>query len=296
MTPKKNAAVSRHFRNDMSKFLAYRSWLLAFLIVCHTPPVSAQPAQLVVGILPTLSPRVLIGNYQPMRLYLERTLKRPVELVTATNFTAFHQSTMAGKYDLVVTAAHLARLAQIEGRYSPLATYQSVNRAVLLTSLSTPLKSVKDLKGATVATLDRFALIVSQTLIWLQEQDLQWGKDYQLLETSSHNSAAYSVLSGESMLAIVSPAGLKQMPAAIQNKLQVFATLPPLPSLMWLAHPRMTSEVPRLKSVLLAFTPTLSEGKTFFDKTGYLNMREITPEEMNSLDPYIPHLKQHLGQ
>lgn len=280
----------------MSKFLAYRSWLLGFLIVFHTLPASAQPTPLVVGLLPTLSPRVLIQNYQPFRLYLERTLKRPVELVTATNFTAFHQSTMAGKYDLVVTAAHLGRLAQIKGRYSPLATYQSVNRAILMTSKSAPLKFTKDLRGTAVATLDRSALIVSQALIWLQEQDLQLGKDYKLLETSSHNSAAYAVLSGESPLAIVSPAGLKQMPADLQDKLQVFATLPPLPALVWLANPRMASEVPRLKSVLLAFSPTLDEGKEFFDKTGYLNMRGITPLEMKSLDPYISYLKQHLGQ
>lgn len=249
-----------------------------------------------VGVLPTLSPRVLIGNYQPFRLYLEQALKRPVELVTATNFSAFHQSTMAGKYDLVVTAAHLARLAQIEGRYSPLATYQSANRAILMTSQSAPLKSTKDLRGTTVATLDRSALIASQTLIWLQERELQLGKDYKLLETSSHNSAAYSVLSGESALAIVSPAGLKQMPADIQEGLQVFATLPPVPAMMWLASPRMASAVPHLKSVLLAFSPTLTKGKQFFDKTGYIDMREITPEEMKSLDIYIPYLKQHLGQ
>lgn len=280
----------------MSKFLTYRSRLLAFLIVFHTLPASAQHPPLVVGLLPTLSPRVLIKNYQPFRLYLERTLKRPVVMVTAADFTAFHKSTMAGEYDLVVTAAHLARLAQIEGHYSPLATYQSANRAVLLTSRSAPLKSTKDLRGATVAILDRSALIASQTLIWLQEQGLQLGKDYKLLETTSHNSAAYSVLSGESALAIVSPAGLKQMPADIQAGLQVFATLPPVPAIMWLASPRMTSVVPHLKSVLLAFSPKLVEGKQFFDKTGYVDMREITPEEMKSLDPYIPYLKQSLGQ
>lgn len=280
----------------MRKFLAHRSWFLAFLIACYTLPVSAHPTPLVVGLLPTLSPRVLIKNYQPFRLYLEQTLKRPVVMVTATDFTAFHKSTMAGEYDLVVTAAHLARLAQIEGRYSPLATYQLANRALLMTSQSAPLKSIKDLRGATVATLDRSALIASQTLIWLQEQELQLGKDYKLLETSSHNSAAYSVLSGESALAIVSPAGLKQMPADIQEGLQVFATLPPVPAMMWLASPRMRSVVPHLKSVLLAFSPTLTEGKQFFDKTGYMDMREITPEEMKSLDPYIPYLKQNLGQ
>lgn len=277
------------------KFWWVSGWWAAVVMALLPLRLAAQENPLVVGILPTLSPRVLIGNYQPFRLYLERSLKRPVELVTATNFTVFHQGTIAGKYDLIVTAAHLARLAQMEAGYSPLTTYQSVNRAVLLTSQASPLKSIKDLSGATVATLDRSALIVSQTVIWLQEQGLQLSKDYRLLETSSHNSAAYSVLSGESVLAIVSPAGLKQMPADIQGGLQVFATLPPLPALMWLANPRLESAVPRLKSVLLAFSPTLAEGKEFFDKTGYMNMREITPEEMKSLDPYIPYLKQNLG-
>lgn len=280
----------------MSGFLSYKPYLVACVLALLPLRLAAQEAPLVVGILPTLSPRVLIGNYQPFRIYLERTLKRPVEMVTATDFTAFHKSTMAGEYDLVITAAHLARLAQIEGRYTPLATYQLANRAMLMTSQSAPLKSTKDLSGATVATLDRSALIVSQTLIWLQDQELQLDKDYKLLVTSSHNSAAYSVLSGESVLAIVSPAGLKQMPADIQGGLQVFATLPPVPALMWLASPRMASAVPRFKSVLLAFSPTLTEGKLFFDKTGYINMRGITPEEMESLDPYIPYLKQHLGQ
>lgn len=273
-----------------------KSWLFICLLTILPLRVVAQEAPLVIGILPTLSPRVLIGNYQPFRLYLERTLKRPVELVTATNFSAFHQSTMSGKYDLVVTAAHLARLAQTEGRLLPLATYQSVNRAVLMTSLSQPLKSVNELKGKTIATLDRSALIVSQTLLWLQNQNLQADKDFKLLETLSHNSAAYSVLSGESALAIVSPAGLKQMPGELQSGLVTFTTLPPLPALMWLANPRIENEVPRLKSVLLAFSAQSAEGKEFFEKTGYMSMREIGHDEMKTLDPYLPYLKQHLGQ
>lgn len=272
------------------------AWLVAGLLLLSSPKLAADDQPLIVGILPTLSPRVLIGNYQPFRIYLEQSLKRPVEMVTAKNFTTFHQNTLAGHYDVVVTAAHLARLAQVEGRFLPIATYQSTNRAVLLTSKSAPLKSVAQLKGNTIATLDRSALIVSQTLLWLEDKQLQLGKDFKLLETSSHNSAAYSVLSGESALAIVSPAGLKQMPPDIQEGVQVFTSLPPLPALMWLANPRISSEVPRLKAVLLGFSPQLAEGKQFFDKTGYQNMREITEEEMKSLDLHLPYLKQHLGQ
>lgn len=279
----------------MSKFLAYIGSLLAFLMACHAFPARAQPGPLVVGILPTLSPRMLINNYQPFRLYLEQSLKRPVEIVTATDFTSFHKSTMAGDYDLVVTAAHLGRLAQVDAGYIPMAAYQSTNRALLVASKANPLKTIGDIRGQKLATLDRFALIASQARIWLQEQGLHERQDYQLLETSSHNSAGYSVLSGESTLAIISPAGWKQMPADIRDGLQVYATLPMIPSIMWLASPRL-GDVPRLKSVLLAFTPSLPQGKQFFDVTGYQGMRETLPEEMKSLDLYTVYLKKYLGQ
>ena len=278
----------------MGKFISGKGWLLACLLALWPILGAAQGNTLVVGILPTLSPRVLLNNYQPFRIYLQQTLKRPVELVTATDFTAFHKSTMAGEYDIVVTAAHFGRLAQIESGYIPLATYQAANRAILLTSQTAPLKSIQDLRGRTVATLDRFALITGQTMAWLEEQGLREGSDFRLLETPSHNSSGYSVLSGESILAIISPAGWKQMPANIKEGLQVYARLPEIPGLMWLANPRLAREVPQLKSALLAFSTALPEGKQFFKVTGYQGMREITPEEMKSLDPYTRYLQQHL--
>lgn len=278
----------------MGRFLSVRGWLLACLLALWPLLGAAQATPLIVGVLPTLSPRVLLNNYQPFRAYLEQTLKRPVELVTATDFAAFHKSTMAGDYDIVVTAAHLGRLAQTEGGYIPLATFKAENRAMLVTSRAAPFKSIRDLRGHAVAALDRFALITSQALFWLETQGLREGTDFRLLQTSSHNSAAYSVLSGESMLAIISPAGWGQMPANIRDDLQVFANLPAIPGLMLLANPRLAREVPRLKSALLAFSPDLPEGKQFFAATRYQGIREITPEEMKSLDPYTRYLQQHL--
>ena len=278
----------------MNGFLS--SCLVACLLALMPLRLAAQETPLVIGILPTLSPRVLLGNYQPLRTYLEKTLQRPVEMVTAKSFSAFHKSTMAGDYDIVVTAAHMARVAEVEGAYVPLATYKSINRTMLMTSSASPLRSISDLRGHTIATLDRAALITSQTLLWLKEQGLQENTDYRLLETSSHNSAAYSVLSGESVLAIISPPGWAMMPENMRNSLKLLTNLPALPSLMWLANPRMIPERASLRSALLDFSPDLPEGKQFFNATGYQGMREITSQEMKSLDPYIPYLKQHLGQ
>ena len=274
------------------------AWFL-YLVFSMTPcvvlaQVTAQPKVLQVGILPTLSARALLKNYQPLQLYLERELKRPVELSTAPDFRTFYSNTIEGKYDVVVTAAHMARLAQTEAKYVPLASYKAVNRAILLEAKDKPLRSIQDLKGKALAFGDRNALIVSQTLHYLLEQGLREGVDYTLLETQSHNSAAYSVQSHQSILAITAPSGFKNIPDAIKDSVQVYATLPELPSLTWMAHPRMASEVPMIKAALIGFTSNSEDGRQFFEATGYIGLRDISNVEMKLLDPYAKELRDML--
>ena len=274
------------------------AWFL-YLVFSMTPcvvlaQVTAQPKVLQVGILPTLSARALLKNYQPLQLYLERELKRPVELSTAPDFRTFYSNTIEGKYDVVVTAAHMARLAQTEAKYVPLASYKAVNRAILLEAKDKPLRSIQDLKGKALAFGDRNALIVSQTLHYLLEQGLREGVDYTLLETQSHNSAAYSVQSHQSILAITSPSGFKNVPDVIKDSVQVYATLPELPSLTWMAHPRMASEVPMIKAALIGFTSNSEDGRQFFEATGYIGLRDISNVEMKLLDPYAKELRDML--
>jgi phosphonate transport system substrate-binding protein len=76
-----------------------------------------------IGLLPNISARVLLAQYQPLRDFLSRELKRPVQLSTAPDWATFHQRTVALEYDLVITAAHLARLAQLERGHLPLVSY-----------------------------------------------------------------------------------------------------------------------------------------------------------------------------
>jgi len=256
---------------------------------------SVQGKVLQVGVLPTLSARVLLKNYQPLQIYLERELKRPVELTTARDFRTFHFNTIEGKYDVVVTAAHLARLAQTEAKYVPLAGYKASNGAVLIDARDQPLRSVQDLKGKTLAFGDRNALNVIQAVRYLRERGLREDVDYTLLETSSHTSAAYSVQNHQSALAVTSPSGYKNIPDAIKGSVKVFALLPAIPSLTWMAHPRVATEVPRIKAALLGFTSGTEEGRQFYEATGYIGMREVTSDEMKALEPYAQLVKSLLG-
>ena len=70
-----------------------RGLLLVIGLLLSTLPALAQTQShsgaLQIGIVPMSTTRILIKNYQPLHVYLERVLKRPVELVTAQDFEPF---------------------------------------------------------------------------------------------------------------------------------------------------------------------------------------------------------------
>lgn len=268
--------------------------LMTQAVLLAKAPTPAHNKVLQVGVLPTLSARVLLKNYQPLRIYLERELKRPVEFSTAPDFKTFHFNTVEGKYDLVVTAAHLARLAQTQSMYLPLVGYNATNRPLLIQAKDRKLRSIQDLKGKTLAFGDRHALVVSQTVKYLQGQGLREEVDYTLLEMQSHSSAAYSVQNHESLLAVTAPSGFKNIPDTIKDSIQVFAMLPEVPSLMWIANPRIASEVSKIKAALIGFTPGIEEGRKFYETTGYIGMSEVTLHEMKALEPYAEDIDRVL--
>jgi phosphonate transport system substrate-binding protein len=277
----------------MNKGIRVLVLLLAALAV---QAVQAETTPLRIGILPTLSARVLLTTYAPLREYLERELRRPVEMRSATGFRDFQSQTQAGEFDAVVTAAHLARLLQRDNGWTPLVTHVTANRAVLLIARDRPLNSVQELRGKMVAFPDRLALVVLQTTHWLREQGLQAGRDYQIVDATSFNSAAYAVQQHQAMLAVSSPATWKQLPDALKNDLVEFTNLPEIPALTWIAHPRMGADAEVLRRALLRFTVALPEGKQFFDTTGYRGYREVTDADTKALSPYIDELKALLGQ
>ena len=267
---------------------------VAFLLVsCLAISAHAASGKLLrVGVLPTLSPKVLLGNYQPLRTYLERELQQPVELLTAPDFRRFNQDTLAGDFDLLVTAPHLARLAQMEAGYQPIATYLSINRAILITAQSKPVKHAEELRGGSLAIFDPLGLIVFEARQWLEDQGLVSGRDYEAVVFPSHNSVGQSVQQGDSPLGVVSPAGLRQLAPEIAARIRVFKELPPAPALIWIAHPR-TGMVARYQDLLLRFAAS-PEGERFYAGNAYKGMRAPTPQEMRSLDQAAREVKRLL--
>jgi phosphonate transport system substrate-binding protein len=282
--------------NEVRECVLGGKWRLLFFILLTLPGwASADTKPLRIGILPTLSPRVLLKNYSPLREYLEEHLQQPVQMWTATDFRAFHEQTMAGEYDLVVTAAHFARLAQREAGWRPLATYKTANRAILLMSAKHPISSIEEIRGKTIASVDPLALVVTQSVQWLAEKGLRQDRDYRLIDSPSFNTAAYAVQEQEAVLAIISPSSFKQLPKPLKSEMRVFQSLPEIPALIWMAPPQGRVDYARLKAVLLGFSADSTQGRQFFEATAYTGMRPVSDDQMQSLDAFADSTKNLLN-
>ena len=250
-----------------------------------------------IGIVPYLSARVLVTSYEPMRLYLEQTLGRPVKIYTAAGFKPFFLNTRQGDYDLVITAAHFARIVQKEQKFIPMVRYSAGGRALLVTTLASPIKTARDLRAQVIALPDKISLASIVCLTYLHENGLQSDTDFQLLEVPSFTSAILAVQNGDASAAISAKGVLLQMPQTLRESVRTIVDAGEYIPLVFLAHPRLGKKyIDLLNTTLLKFGNETSEGKQFLTSTGFGSIIPATAKDMSSLDRYIEETKRLLDK
>lgn len=247
------------------------------------------------GILPTLSARTILTTYQPLRVYLEQHLKRPVNFVTAPDYVTYIERTRRGEYHYLITASHFARMAQKDSGYRPLVRVKRELQALLVTEKLTGISNLSELRGKSVTTPDSLAVVSLLAAELLREHGLSPGRDVKLLAQNSFNSAVIAMRNGESAAAITSVTALKQMSADARAELVTLATTKSVPHNVCLANskvpPREAAEMTRL---LLTFGDTAA-GEAFFRDTGFIAFVRPTEEELRALDGYVADVKRQLA-
>jgi phosphonate transport system substrate-binding protein len=257
---------------------------------------SRRPPDFELGVLPGAPARLLLAQYEPMRRYLARELKRPVQLSTAPDWASFHQRTVALDYQLVITAPHLARLVQLERGHVPLLAMQPNTKAMLVCLTSQPLPEVAALRGQALVVANPAALASLRGLQWLAENGLQRDKDFQVSKTTGDDSAASLVLRGAARAALLSAEEWGALPAASQALLQAFTTFSDLPQLLLMASPGLaTGEFVALRSALLGFAAGSPDTQAFYAATGFNALLEPAAGVLESMDSLVPHTRKALG-
>ncbi|MSQ71891.1 MAG: phosphate starvation-inducible protein PhoH [Betaproteobacteria bacterium] len=282
--------------SDSSRFRILHLAFFAAILTIATP-ATAQTANetYTIGVLPNVSARVILRNYQPMQAYFARELKRKVEIATATDFRAFSAATLRGDYQMVVTAPNLGRVAQLDGKWEPLAIYEPPIPALLVAAADNPNISVGQLKGKSLALANPQSLLALRGLQWLREQGMQDGRDFKVVLAGNDDSLGTMIRSGESPLAMMSMGEFRQIGEATRSTLKIVTEFAKMPGFLAMANPRLgNAERQQLKSLILGF-PKSEDGKSFTALAGVANIREVTAAELGALDAFVAQTRAGLA-
>ena len=261
-----------------------------------TPAPARMPETLTIGILPFIPTPLLMAQNEPLKNYLERNNRNKVNVVTAPNFRAFFEGTMKGDYDLSVTGSHLARVGQLDGGMVPIAIYEPRIRALMIGAREGGIKSAKDLKGKAVVYQNPQSLVAMHARQWLQKQDLQAERDFEVKAARTDIGVGRMILTGEAAGAFMSNGEFRAIPAADAERLVIVEQIVDFPNFVVLAHPRLGATVIQtLRSQFQAFASDSVDGAAFTKATGVVKIVDADARQMAELDPFVEQTRRAMG-
>ncbi len=263
--------------------ILYRILWLACLL-CSQAIIAAEPLKL--GVLPYNNPLALIKMHAPLRDHLSQQLGRPVEILTSTDYFTYINDSLDGRFDILLTAPHFGVMS-IDKGYLPIRRYSATLEARLVVASGSTLTKVGELRGKRVGITSRLAIVSIGSLRWLQEQGLEHGRDFRIVEYPSHAAALAAVAVGDVDAAFVPSTMIPQTPADLRAQIKILPTDIRLPHLMTLAHPRLESKTRAALTKALDDFPSTIAGKAYFANTGFEGYVPIRADDIKALRPYV---------
>jgi len=239
------------------------------------------------GVVPYLTARRLATLYEPARVFFEQTLERPVQFSSAPDYAVHLERLRRREYDLVADSLPLARLAQRELGYLPIARTQAPLQPILIAAADSPLRAPEELRGRTVAVPDRLAALTLIGLRFLRDHGLSPGKDLAVRAAGSHANAIQLVLAGEAAAAIVSRTALRQIEPVLVARVRVVIDLPPaLSAVVYTVAPSLAGKAEMLGRRLIEFASTDPAGQAFIESLGHQGLLPVG-RELQQVDPLV---------
>lgn len=256
------------------------------LLALFVRPAAGADKPLVFGVLPYLTAKQTVETYQPLAKALEKHLKRRVVVYSARDYRTFVARTRQGEYDILLTAPHLAWLAQQEAGYRPLLKHTETVRGLLVVKSDSPLQTLEAFRGRTLSTTDPIAIVTLALQAELAVRGLRPNIDYRTINAGTHRNAALQVIQGRADGGTLGVHAYRLMPDALRKQLRVLAETPRLASLMYLAPPRLQdAQAQAVRRALLGFAAT-PEGQAFLQRGGFGGFAEVDGSELGPFRSY----------
>jgi phosphonate transport system substrate-binding protein len=198
-----------------------------------------DPAKLRVALLPDENAATIIQNAQPFKAYLERELKKDIELVVTTDYSSMIEAMRFGRIEIAYFGPFSYVLAKSRApEIEPFAvgiergapTYNSV----VLAQVGGPVAALADIRGKDFGYGDQAATsshLVPRAL--LLKNGLEAGKDYRPVHLGTHDGVARAVQNGQVPAGAISKAifeVLLERKTVDGDKIKVIAISDPIPN------------------------------------------------------------------
>ncbi len=250
-------------------------------------PARAQSAPLQFGVMPNVSPRVLLTQYQPFRAFLEQDLARPVEVVTAPGLAPFHERTVAGAYGLVVTAANLGRVAQQDAGLRPFAIYEPRIPGLLVTHRDRPVTDIGAIRGRQVAMTNPQSLVALKFVHWARDRGVRIGQDASAVHARNEDSLAQLLTGPATPLAVMSRGEFNAIGPAVRDTLVVWQQFAAVPAFLMLLGAATPPEEARRITACVGRFPASDAARQFFELTGFRGIRPVTDADLAEVDDVV---------
>ncbi|MBV5341715.1 MAG: phosphate/phosphite/phosphonate ABC transporter substrate-binding protein [Deltaproteobacteria bacterium] len=258
--------------------------LLAGAVNAHSQDV------LVLGVAPHTSARVILEMYQPLRLYLEKTLGMPVEVVTAPDFTQFARRALHQDYDIAITTGHQARLLQTDARYLSLLTYKADFKAVAIVAVTNPIRKPSELQGKNILGLSPSSLVTLWGQHWMVDNGLATTK---IKYVSASDSVAQLILAGEAVVGFTSLANFQKLQPDVKKQLRILAESSAMPGRVYMLNSKRSGMKKRIDRALWDFAAT-PEAQRYFEVNKLEGYRKLGAKELATLDKYAAEVRSVL--
>jgi len=228
--------------------------------------------------------------YQPLRLYLEKELGTPVEVVTAPDFNKFARRGLEQAYDLAVTTSHQARLFQTDARYIPLLTYKADFKSVALVAAKGQIRKPGDLKGKKVLGLSPSSQVTLWGQHWLADHGVS---PVSIQYVSASDSVAQLVSSGEAAAGFTSLANYQKLKPTMQKQLRILDQSKSMPGRVYVLNSKRSAQRKKIEAALWGFAGTPA-GRQYFEANKLEGYRKLRPGELNAMDVYAAEVRQVL--
>lgn len=280
----------------MRRFIALLLASVLPMLACLSAAQAGEQMPLRVGIMPFNSALALLRTHQPLREYLQRALKRPVELYTSSDYFTYLNEALEQRFDILIAGPHFGVMAVDKG-YVPLYRYRATLQPILVVRADSPIKTVGDLRGKRIGLSSRLSISSIGGARWLQDQGLQMGRDYPIFERATHGAAIAAVAVGDLDAALTTHTPLNQIPADVRARVRILPTDIQVSHLMTLAHKRLgKDEIGRIRGALREFSEQSPEGRAFFADTGYLGYEPVERRDIEAMRPYVELTRRMMGQ